>query len=198
MCRLVMTEPARAASPACSPCASAPLDEPFLTTFSRIARERPDAIAARCQARHLTYRELDARSDLLARLLIERGVRADSAVAVCVEPSLDVLVALLAIFKLGAIYVPIDPTHPVAHSTAIVEESAPRALICHAQLVQTLVPAALRVELDAGWCERAATLPEAARAKPSIEAPAYVFYTSGTTGRPKGVLASHRNLAHYL
>ena len=110
------------------------LDEPVHRTFERLAREQPEAPAASFEKQTLTYGELDARSSRLAHYLIARGVTPGSAVAVCVLPSLDIVVAFLAIWKAGAVYVPLDPTHPEALLATILHEVQPRIVLTQSKL----------------------------------------------------------------
>ncbi|MEY4511582.1 MAG: hypothetical protein RLZZ450_3704, partial [Pseudomonadota bacterium] len=174
-------------------------DEPVLLRFERFARELPNAVAARHRNQTLSYGELDVRATQLARHLRTQGVRAESMVAVCLPPSLDVLVSILAIFKAGGVYVPLDPTHPRALVAMIVEETKPKLVLTHASFAGNPLPddaPLLCLDRDFALVEQApvdTTLPA-----PQVEQSAYVLYTSGTTGKPKGVLATQKNLAHYL
>ncbi len=174
-------------------------DEPVHRVFERLARERPEAPAASFEGKTLTYGELDAQSSRLAHHLIACGVRPGDAVAVCVLPSLDIVVAFLAIWKAGAVYVPLDPTHPEALIAAILDEVRPGAV-----LTQSKLRALTNPERHAQFCfdtdaHITQSLPASAPAvQVTLADPAYVLYTSGTTGRPKGVDARHANLAHYI
>lgn len=89
-----------------------PSDKSVPELFEIQARQTPDALAVISDDRRLTYRELDARSNQLARFLVRHGVIAGSAVALCMQRSVDVVTALLAILKAGAVYVPLDPQYP--------------------------------------------------------------------------------------
>jgi amino acid adenylation domain-containing protein len=174
-------------------------DEPMLFRFERLAREQPDALAARHRQQRLTYGELDARATELARYLRAKGVRSEVMVAVCLPSSLDVLVAVLAIFKAGGVYVPLDPTHPRALIAMIIDETKPRLVLTHAAYSTSPLPeGAPLLCLDRDW-QLVEQAPSNTVLPPSnVDQSAYVLYTSGTTGKPKGVLASQRNLAHYL
>ncbi|MET0341860.1 MAG: amino acid adenylation domain-containing protein [Polyangiales bacterium] len=171
-------------------------DEPLHVRFARYARARPDAIAARCGDASITYAALDARAESLAkRLTVDHGVHPESMVAVCVAPSLEVLVAILAIFKAGAVYVPLDPTHPRALIADILAEVNAQVVLTDARSSAALPTSAamLRIDLPVDAPDALAVLPRV-----GLGHAAYVLYTSGTTGRPKGVVATHGNLAHYL
>ncbi|HEY3496207.1 MAG TPA: amino acid adenylation domain-containing protein, partial [Polyangiaceae bacterium] len=162
----------------------------------RHARETPGAVAARFGDAALDYAELNRRANRLAHRLAALGVGAESFVVVCVEPSFDILVALLGILKAGAAYVPVDPGYPAARIQALLEDTRPAAVVTQPHLASRLEPAAAPVlVLDPSMTELPAENP---RRSVSERQPAYVFYTSGTTGTPKGVVASHANLLHYV
>ena len=171
-----------------------PPAEPAHRLVEAFARATPTACAVRHRGDALTYAELDRRANRLANLLAGRGARGQRIV-VCLEPSLDVAVALLAILKAGAIYVPLDPSYPAARVGVILDDTRPVVVVTRAALIARLSFAGYAVvDVDESM--------PASDSAPAIDiAPddaAYMFYTSGTTGRPKGVVASHANLAHYL
>jgi amino acid adenylation domain-containing protein len=148
----------------------------------------------------LTYAQLNGRANQLARELGRRGVGPEVRVAVCVEPSLDIAIALLAIFKAGGVYVPVEPTYPAARIAAILDEAAAPVLLCADEL-------ATRLGLLARPRLALASLPPLAAADAEgrdldlAVAPtqaASIYYTSGTTGRPKGVVATQANVTTYI
>jgi len=159
----------------------------------------PDRIAVVCGDRQLAYAELKADSASLAAYLRQSGIRRGDLVAVCVERSVEMLVALLAIWKAGAAYVPLDPHFPQARLDLILEDAAPRTIITEAALAHRFAQGdATVIELDAQkdrW--RAARQIDAPPA-PSGSDLAYVIYTSGSTGRPKGVEVPHSALTNFL
>lgn len=165
--------------------------------FARRARETPHAHAARFEGETLDYAELNRRANHLAHRLAGLGVGANDFVAVCVEPSFDVLIALLGILKAGAAYVPVDPGYPPARIRTLLEDTLPCAVVTRAHLRSRLEPdTAPLLLLDEHTVD---ALSEENPEQPvSARQPAYVFYTSGTTGTPKGVVASHANLRHYV
>ncbi|WP_329563922.1 non-ribosomal peptide synthetase [Kitasatospora sp. NBC_01266] len=160
----------------------------------QVARD-PRAIAATGGGRSLSYAELDAAASALARRLRALGVGRESLVGVCLGRSVDLAVALLAVWRAGGAYLPLDPNHPRARREFTVRDAGVRYVITDetgAAAVDGLpvetVP--LRAEGDS---------PEpAADACPAPEDLAYVIYTSGSTGRPKGVELTHANLAWLL
>ncbi|MDX2240605.1 MAG: enterobactin synthase subunit F [Leptolyngbyaceae cyanobacterium bins.302] len=163
------------------------------------AAEQPTAIALRFKSQSLTYAELNQRANQLAHYLMQLGVQTEDRIAVCVEPSLDILVSLLAIFKAGATYVPFDPTHPSDRLSAIAEDTQPKILLTQAHLVPNLPALAdFTFCLDTDW-HKIQPLPTHNPNLPTnLDQLAYLVYTSGTTGKPKGVMATHRNLVNYI
>jgi amino acid adenylation domain-containing protein len=190
---------AAALEAACDGGSSCEPEQPFLTDFERCVRAHPTACAVSHRGSDLSYGELDRRAEQLANHLVSAGVRAEAPIAVCLPPSIDVLVALLAIFKAGGVYVPLDPTHPRALLHTIVEDAQPALLLTDTRVQPDVLPEALpRVLLDRDWPEVERAPARAQLGQRCLDAACYVLYTSGTTGRPKGVVATARNLAHYL
>ncbi|HEX6751379.1 MAG TPA: non-ribosomal peptide synthase/polyketide synthase [Longimicrobium sp.] len=166
--------------------------------FERQVERTPHAVAAEFEGESLTYAELNARANRLAHHLAGMGVGPDVPVAVCMERSLEMVVALLAVIKAGGAYVPMDPGYPDERLQYMLADSAPALLLTHGSLPERFADATLplvRVDADAeAWADQAETNP--ARAV-TPEHAAYVIYTSGSTGRPKGVVVPHRGLTHY-
>jgi amino acid adenylation domain-containing protein len=146
------------------------------------ARRSPDAVAVVCQEESLTYGELDAQANRLAHCLIARGVGREDRVAVLMERTPDLLVAVLAIWKAGAAYVPLDLDAPAARNDAIAADADVRAILGPGLPWEAMAhqqPAAPAVEV------RQSQL-------------AYILYTSGSTGAPKGVMVEHGSVVNYL
>ena len=154
-------------------------------SVERQARARPDAVAVRYRDQAMTFRELNQRANRVARHLHSRGISAEDRIIVRMVPTGDVLVGLLGILKAGAVYVPIDPTYPEARIQAILDDTRP-ALILTGDSLRELENAA------AGCSSIDPELPILP------DQTAYIYYTSGTTGRPKGAMASQANLASYV
>ncbi|MBC8132440.1 MAG: amino acid adenylation domain-containing protein, partial [Deltaproteobacteria bacterium] len=173
--------------------------QPVHRVFETCARARPEHLAADFKDQRITYADLDQRSNRLAHHLIAAGVGRGVPVAVCVTPSFDVLVGLLAVFKAGGIYLPLDPTHPQALLTTILEEAQPRLVLTQSKLRALTNPERFaQFHFDTDWAAVEALSPAAPDVAVTMDHPAYQLYTSGTTGKPKGVVATHRNLAHYI
>ncbi|MEU7688812.1 AMP-binding protein, partial [Streptomyces spectabilis] len=184
--------------------ASRPVAEASLTElFAAQAARTPDATAVTFGGTEWSYAELDARANRLARLLISRGVGAESLVAVCMERSADLVVALLAVLKAGGAYVPIDPEYPADRIAYVLEDAQP-VLALTSTAVQSAVPTVEDVEQvvvdDAQTLSALAELAgdavtDAERGGQVLPSQvAYVIYTSGSTGRPKGVAVPHGNV----
>ncbi|CAG0932178.1 hypothetical protein RHDC3_02100, partial [Rhodocyclaceae bacterium] len=177
--------------------------------FEAQARRTPDAIAVVADEGQLSYADLDARANRLAQHLRALGVAPDVRVAVCIERSLDLVIALLAILKAGGAYVPLDPDYPLDRLAGMCEDCAPAAVLTHTA-VSAELRAALAHSLHAGvpvidlqadahcWAGLPDTPPS--RATTGLVPPhlAYVIYTSGSTGRPKGVMNEHRAVVNRL
>ncbi len=171
----------------------------------------PDAPAVVCGDVALSYAGLNARANRLARHLVRLGAGPERLVAVMLPRSVDLVVALLAVLKSGAAYVPVDPGYPAARIAGVVADARPVVLVTSGA-VESLLPPSCGVPIlvvdradvvaEVGSCAQAqadADLTDADRVAPLLMShPAYVLYTSGSTGRPKGVVVEHRSLVDYL
>ncbi|MFI7406726.1 amino acid adenylation domain-containing protein [Streptomyces sp. NPDC049541] len=168
--------------------------------FERQAAQRTDAVAVTCDGTTLSYGELNARANRLARHLVAQGVGPESLVGICLERSAELVVALLAVLKAGGAYLPIDPDSPADRIAYIVQDAQPVLLVTTSTnaTAQDLAHDLPLVHLDQAEAfaeQPAADLTDTERpATLRPEHPAYVIYTSGSTGRPKGVLIPHRNV----
>jgi amino acid adenylation domain-containing protein len=171
-------------------------DATVVELVARAAERRGEAVALVSGDQSLSYAELDARSTRVALHLRALGARHGTTVAVALERSADLVVALLGVLKSGAAYLPLDPAHPQARLDYTLRDAGAAILITHepgrwqGHEARLLTPEEATAPLDA---HAAGTLP-----RPEPEATAYVIYTSGSTGKPKGVEAPHRALANFL
>nr|WP_052478143.1 non-ribosomal peptide synthetase [Kibdelosporangium sp. MJ126-NF4]CEL16415.1 Siderophore biosynthesis non-ribosomal peptide synthetase modules @ Bacillibactin synthetase component F [Kibdelosporangium sp. MJ126-NF4]CTQ90367.1 Siderophore biosynthesis non-ribosomal peptide synthetase modules @ Bacillibactin synthetase component F (EC 2.7.7.-) [Kibdelosporangium sp. MJ126-NF4] len=152
--------------------------------FEAQVRRTPDWPAVRCDGVELTYAELDATANRLARALIARGTGPEDLVALRLPRSINLVVAMLAVLKAGAAYLPIDPDYPAERVAAMVEDAQPSLLITPVEFAELAV--ADHPDHSVSDDERRVPL------RP--QHPAYVIYTSGSTGRPKGVVVTHTGL----
>jgi len=159
----------------------------------------PDAQAVRFRDQSLTYRELNARANQLANYLRKQGVGRDVLVAVCAEPSLEMVIALLASLKAGGAYLPLDPDLPAKRLRVILEDANPPVLLTQSHLLDR-VPAT-RADclcLDSNWDKVAGESASNLEVEVGGKDLAYAIYTSGSAGKPKGVLNVHQGIVNRL
>ncbi|MFE0765304.1 amino acid adenylation domain-containing protein [Streptomyces smyrnaeus] len=163
--------------------------------FAEQAARTPDAPALLTEDTTVTYGELEARANQLARTLRERGIGPGSIVALVTERSTEMMTAVLAVLKSGAAYLPVDPSYPQARIDHLLTDSAAR-LALHQRRFGALVGAApaLDIEDPASYATSTEPLQHTGGARDA----AYVIYTSGSTGRPKGVVVEHRSAVNRL
>ena len=161
--------------------------------FERQAEKTPEAIAVQSGESSFAYSELNRKANQVARHLEKHGIGARSLVGVCLDRTCDLPVALLAVLKTGAAYVPLDPSYPQARLTFMLEDSRLSLLLTQQDYAGkfTSVPGKV-VCLDAAWGDILAESGQNGSARISPDDPAYVIYTSGSSGRPKGVVGLHR------
>ena len=170
---------------------------PVCELFEQWATRAPDRLAVKCGDDQLTYAELNVRANKLAHYLRRLGVGPDNLVALCLERSTAMAVAILGILKAGAAYVPLDFAYPKDRLAFMLNQTQAPLLLTQAHLRSGLPEHTARVIcLDADW----STIAQESEANPgdySRVNRAYVIYTSGTTGEPRGVMITHANLNHY-
>ncbi|WP_406245096.1 amino acid adenylation domain-containing protein [Streptomyces anulatus] len=167
--------------------------------FEVRAAARPDAVAVVDGTERITYRELNARANRLARLLRAGGAGPEERVAVLLHRSADLAVALLAVLKTGAAYLPVDPAYPAERIALLFEDARPVLVVTSDAAVDLLpsrtVPSVRLDDPDTASdvaARPSADLTDADRTAPlDPRHPAYIIYTSGSTGRPKGVSVAH-------
>ncbi|MGY4929166.1 amino acid adenylation domain-containing protein, partial [Streptomyces sp. 900105755] len=183
---------------------AAPVPEGTLADLveAQVART-PDAVATVCGDVRLSYAELNARANRLARALVARGAGPEQIVAVVLERSTELIIALLAVLKTGAAYLPVDPGYPSERIAFMLADADPACTLTTADL-STRLPAVGRTPLlldelpaDAGLAQ--GNLRQSERTMPArVQHPAYVIYTSGSTGTPKGVAVPNAGIVNRL
>jgi amino acid adenylation domain-containing protein len=177
---------------------SYPHDRCIHELFEDQAKQRPDQVALICKERQLSYGELNRRANQLAFQLHRLGAGPDVVVAICIERSVEMIVALMGTLKVGGAYLPLDPETPAERLTLMLEEAGVRVALTEQKYEPCFTGFSGRtIQLDADW-ERISE--ESDAEFPSDVEPenlAYVIYTSGSTGRPKGVMVRHKGLVNY-
>jgi amino acid adenylation domain-containing protein len=167
--------------------------------FEAKARERKNAVAVNLGKETLTYQELDARANQLAARLRSLGVKPEDRVALYLDRSLEMVVAILGVLKAGGCYVPIDLAYPKERVAFMLEDAAAKILLTQESLVPSLpANSAAVLRIDSDWPAIGA---ESSSSRPSGgdgSQAAYIIYTSGSTGKPKGVVVTHRNVLRLL
>ncbi|MEJ8672961.1 AMP-binding protein [Streptomyces sp. MS1.AVA.1] len=168
--------------------------------FQAQVRTVPDAVAVVANGATLTYRELNGRANRLAHALVARGVGPEDLVGLALPRSQDLVVALLAVLKAGAAYLPLDPEYPARRLAAMVEDARPVLLLTDSASEKSGDLGATTPCLLLDAPEFLETLQGMPAADPvtrlSPDHPAYVIYTSGSTGTPKGVVARHASVVN--
>ncbi|MGA4846506.1 amino acid adenylation domain-containing protein [Streptomyces sp. G5(2025)] len=173
--------------------------------FERQAASSPDAVAVVCEGVELSYAVLNARANRLARELVARGAGAGSVVALSLPRTAELVVGMLAVLKSGAAYLPIDPKYPSHRLAHILAEAAPHLVLTDADTLSVLpgtdIPALLVGDVDLAsaldggeGCANLSNRDRTAALRPDDLA--YVMYTSGSSGTPKGVAVTHRNVVN--
>ncbi|HKG80853.1 MAG TPA: amino acid adenylation domain-containing protein, partial [Pyrinomonadaceae bacterium] len=167
--------------------------------FAAQARATPNEIAVVSGDRVLTYEQLDRLSNKVAAYLVSLGVKAEVKVAIHMERSAELMIALLGILKAGGAYVTLDTAYPLERLAFILDETFPPVILTQEKLVDDLPSYFGQVLcLDSEWDLIEGFPDEKPDAVINPENLAYVLYTSGSTGKPKGVMVTHAGLANYL
>ncbi|MCQ4163603.1 hybrid non-ribosomal peptide synthetase/type I polyketide synthase [Tahibacter harae] len=170
--------------------------------FEAQVERSPDAIALQYEAHSLSYRELNARANRLAHHLLALGVRPDQPVGLCLERSLEMVIAIYAVLKAGGAYLPVDPDYPADRVRYMLQDSAVGIVLTQSWLRDTAAASGARVicldQADAQIDAAPAHNPDSAALGLTPQHLAYVIYTSGSTGRPKGVMVPHGALVNRI
>ena len=169
--------------------------------FEEQVERTPDAIAVGYADRVVRYAELNRKANQLARYLRAQGIGPDQLVAICLERGIEMLVCILAVWKAGGAYLPLNEDHPLERLADTLEDAQARIVLTQrSHKSAALSRSALVVALDEAWGEidrLTSTNLDPRAAGVSPEHLAYVMYTSGSTGKPNGVMIAHGNAASY-
>jgi aspartate racemase len=176
-----------------------PRDRCVHQLFEQQVEQSPDAVAVIYGDQKLTYRQLNVRANQLARYLNKLGVGPEVLVGICLERSLEIVIAVLGILKAGGAYVPLDLAYPKERLAFMLSDTQIPVLLTQQKLLSGLPETAARVVcLDSHWEAIGKESHENPISDAVAENLAYVMYTSGSTGRPKGVCVTHRNVVRLV
>ena len=162
------------------------------------ARRTPERTAVIWRDRRLSYSELMNEVTRLSACLRGRGVKAECVVGVCLERSLEVLIALLAVLDAGGAYLPLDPAFPTERIAFMLDDSRAHALITHSGLASRFTASTVQTLAIDRPHEWGASIEAPGYVAPTAASLAYLMYTSGSTGVPKGVMVEHRNVVNFF
>jgi len=170
--------------------------------FEKQAKETPDSFALIFKEDKLTYYELDQKATKLASVLIGKGLEPDDFVVLLADRSFEFIISVLGVLKAGGAYVPVDPSYPSSRKEYIIEDSKAKLIIASKEIIESNKSILNNFDRDCIiHIDRLASY-EQTRKKNTIKASstnlAYMIYTSGTSGQPKGVMIEHRNLMNYI
>ena len=176
-----------------------PKDKTIHRLFEEQVARTPERVAVVLGDQEITYLDLNHRANRLARKLKASGVGHGELVGVCLEHSIETVVAILGILKSGAAYVPFDPAHPIGRMAFIIEDGQLSTVVTHERFVEGLPPNKLNIIcLDVSPEEAMAAPEESPDGGATPDDLAYIIYTSGSTGQPKGVKIRHAALVNYI
>jgi len=180
-----------------------PVDYPFPTVldhFKDQVKSTPNAIAVSCQGEHCSYIQLEERSNQMARFLLDAGIQAEDRVGLCLDRSVELIVTILGIQKAGGAFVPLDPSLPETRLQYMIQQSQATFVISagvHTAIFSDTAGPSV-IDLDHAQMMLEAYPTEELEEQVLASQLAYVLYTSGSTGQPKGVAIEHRSLNNYL
>ena len=177
---------------------SLPKGKTIVDLFEEQVGKTPEAVAVVFEEKELTYRELDGKSNQLARYLRGRGVKEESLVPICIERSLEMVIGIMGILKAGAVYVPIDPAYPKERINYMLADTKATIVVGSRETGSKLQGTEGLLVLDA---EQEVIDRQPIDRLPITIGPnqlAYVIYTSGSTGKPKGVMIEHHSVVNFL
>ena len=167
--------------------------------FEKIAQKYPHKNAVSFIEQHLTYGELNAKANELAHWLILKGIKPESRIAVCLKPGIEIIISLLAIQKAGGVYLPIDPDYPQSRIKTIYKDAAVDLTISQDDVIENLGDVLTEaVNLQPARSSSDVNRFENPQVNICEHNTAYIFYTSGTTGVPKGIAIGYKSFSYYV
>jgi len=178
-----------------------PEDMTVFELFEEQADRYPDRIAIKYGNEELTYDELNSRANQLARFLQKNGIQNESLAVIMMERSVSMVVSILAVWKAGGAYIPVDVNYPVQRVGQIIEDSGSRLILTRSEYISEEIEEKLAVKvvrLDECRSSLEAEDSRNLNLKPSTGSLAYVIYTSGSTGKPKGAMVEHIGMMNHM
>ena len=176
-----------------------PKDKCFHQLFEEQVHRTPDSVAVMFEGKQLTYAQLNARANQLAHHLQALGVGPEILVAICLQHCLETVVGVLGILKAGGAYLPLDPAYPKERLAFMLQDACAPVVLTRKDWLESLPDYGGRVVcLDSGWETIARESEKNPVSRATAQSLAYVMYTSGSTGQPKGVMCEHGSLVNYL
>jgi len=176
-----------------------PRDATIHGLFEEQVRARPSATALVCEGQHVTYEALDARANQLANHLLRQGVEPEDLIGICAGRGVETVVGILGVLKAGGAYVPMDPEHPRRRLLDMIEDAKMPVVLTREAHVRCLSSSAAKlVCLDTDWTGIARESDRAPPTTATASSLAYVMYTSGSTGVPKGACIIHRGVVRLV
>ncbi|MGL6340754.1 MAG: non-ribosomal peptide synthetase, partial [Waterburya sp.] len=167
--------------------------------FEKQVEETPNGVAVIFEEEQLTYQELNQRAEQLAIYLQSIGVKPEVIVGICIERSLEVIIAILGILKAGGAYLPLDPAYPQERINLIIEDAQISLLLTTQHLIAQLSTKSVQaIAIDTEWHNISQHYNHNLTRYVNGDNLAYVIYTSGSTGKPKGVAIAHRSLVNFV
>jgi amino acid adenylation domain-containing protein len=178
-----------------------PAGKTIVDLFERQVKKRPDQIAVIFKDEKLTYHQLNEKANQLAHHLRQKGVKEEALIPICIERSVEMIVAILAIWKAGGAYVPIDPELPESRIKYFLDDTKAELVIGNIESKEKLLSASAKIDIISanGDSEIIEQFPATnLTSRPAPQDLAYVIYTSGSTGKPKGVMVEHKSIFNYI
>ncbi|MGL5795947.1 MAG: amino acid adenylation domain-containing protein, partial [Waterburya sp.] len=174
---------------------------PIYRHFEQYAQQFPDAVAATSAGDAITYGQLNLMANQLAHYLISQQIKAQDCIGVLMEAGWEILVAIIAIHKINGIYLPLDTEFPKARIESIVEQAQPSIILCasqrYAEVESSFAPVGIKI-INLPQLDLSSYKQDNLNCECPVDSISHIFFTSGTTGTPKGVVSTHHNLIHYI